>query len=204
MKKVITGIIAFAAGIILILIVGALVVNCNKSHKSSEEDVLHSAITKWGKSNQIDILSTYDFKVYKTITLKDEVEEQLKLHKYRLGWDKSFHKEFSSEAKNIKWSASDRKWYSDRSTAYKDSIAMENTIIDYLESIKELYPDEYEKVSFTTYRLAYTYNDKDNNNTLELCFGTFDSDGNMVKFRPTSHGDWEIIGDTCSIPNYDE
>ena len=204
MKRIVINIVAFLIGFILMSVVGTIIIHSNKSNKSPEETALCAAITKWSKANKIDILSTYDFQEYRTITLKDEVEDQLKLHNYRLGWDNSFHKEFNFWANDSNVSRSDREWYANRSMEYRDSISMENGIINYLESIKELYPDEYEKVSFTTYRLAYAYTGKDNKNTLELCFGTFDNEGNLVKFRPTSLGDWEIIGDTCSIPNYNK
>ena len=204
MKRIIINIVAFLIGFILMSVVGTIIIHSSKSNKSPEETALCAAITEWSKVNKIDILSTYDFQEYRTITLKDEVEDQLKLHNYRLGWDNSFHKEFNFWANDNNVSRSDREWYANRSMEYRDSISMENGIINYLESIKELYPDEYEKVSFTTYRLAYAYTDKNNKNTLELCFGTFDNEGNLVKFRPTSLGDWEIIGDTCSIPNYNK
>ena len=202
MKRIIINIIAFIIGFILMSIVGTIIIHSNKSNKSPEETALCAAITEWGESNQIDILSMYDFQVYKTITLKDEVEDNLSLHNYRLGWAKSFHKEFLSESNNYNWSKSDRDWYTNRSKEYGDSISTENKIIECLENIKELYPDEYEKVTFTTYKLTYAYTDKDNLNKLELCLGTFDNEGNLVKFLPASTMEWEILGKTSSISNY--
>ena len=204
MKRVIINIIAFLIGFILMSVVGTIIIHSNKSNKSPEETVLCAAITEWSKSNKIDILSTYDFQEYETITLKDEVEDQLKLHNYKLGWANSFYKEYSSWANDTNIPRSEREWGDNRVKDYKDSITRETAIINHLESIKELYPDEYENVSFTTYKLTYAYTNKDNKNTLELCFGTFDNEGNLVKFRPTSLGDWKIIGDTCSIPNYNK
>lgn len=127
-----------------------------------------------------------DFRVYKTSTLADEVNQELIKYNGYLTWYKDWAVVFEDvdPQKNL---------------YYKDVTAKTMKMIDYLESIKTNYPDLYSKVSFTTYLMGYICEGH-----LEVAFGIFNNDGEMVAFRPTGTSEWTILGNQHSIPEFDK
>ena len=146
-------------------------------------------------SQTVKVNTTNGFKVYKTITLADEVKEELDLHNWKLRWEQSFYNEF----KDIKGNG-----YQDLAADSAGKITKETDIIKYLEGIEYTHLDSYNETTYTIYQLSYWYNDSQDRETFNVCFGRFDAAGNLVAFRPTGKSDWQILGNTCSIPGYNK
>ena len=151
----------------------------------------------------VDTHTFTGFEVYSTTRLCDEVTEKIALHQYNLGWDKSFYAAFS-EAVADPSRPNEFKEYNIRTVKEcKDAITNDQKMLEYLETIDDKYPDLYNEISFTTYILTYLRN-QDNLCELDACFAKFDRSGHMVAFKPYIKGKWEILGNTCSIPGYNQ
>ena len=87
-------------------------------------------------------------------------------------------------------------------TFYRSKIKKDQKIITYLESIDDIYPDRYNQVTFTIYKLTYVGLDKSGNKVHTNCYGKFDKNGNIVAFKLSDTSKWEIIKKSCSITNY--
>ena len=81
-------------------------------------------------------------------------------------------------------------------------IEKDKEIITYLESIDDIYPDRYNQVTFTIYRLTYVGLDESGNEIHTNCYGKFDKNMTIVAFKLSDKSKWEMIGDNCSIPDY--
>lgn len=168
------------------------------SCKCSEQRAMEKMVTQ-----TVDTHTFTGFEVYSTTRLCDEVSEEIALYQYNLGWDKSFYDAFS-EAVNDSSRPEEYKEYNARTVEEcKDAIARDQSMLEYLETIDDKYPDLYNEISFTTYMLTYL---RPQNNLYELdaCFAKFDRSGHMVAFKPNIKGKWEILGNTCSIPGYNK
>ena len=134
-----------------------------------------------------------EFKEYKTICLADEVHDKLLEHKSILSWHESWYDLYSSESPDP-----------EKAAFYKGELVKDREMINLLENIEKDYPDLYNEVSFTIYRMSYLHQDKEGNKTIDICFGRFNNNGEMVAFKQDGTADWVVLGDCCSIPNYDE
>lgn len=144
-------------------------------------------------SSYVTITATNGFKVFKTITLADEIKDEIAFQTWNLNWQKSFYKEFQSLP---------GKHYQDLAEDSRIKALQFEKTIKYLEAVEYTYPELYNKVSFTIYKLAYWYKDADGNEKCNQCYGKFNVRDEMVAFRVTGSSDWIVIGELCSIPGY--
>lgn len=136
------------------------------------------------------------------ITLADEVNEQLKIYNSKITWDKSFYDAFRENVEDsVKVNLPDSLIYQ-KYTLYRSKIEKDEEIITYLESIDDIYPDRYNQVTFTIYKLTYTGLDKSGNKVHTNCYGKFDKNMTIVAFKLSDTSKWEMIGNNCSIPDY--
>lgn len=137
-----------------------------------------------------------------TITLADEVDEQLKIYNSKITWDRSFYDAFRENVEDsAKVNLPDSYIYH-KYSFYKSMIKKDEEIITYLEDIDDIYTDIYNQVSFTIYKLTYVGLDESGNKVHTNCYGKFDKNGNIVAFKLSDISKWEMIGDNCSIPDY--
>lgn len=171
-----------------IAFVFVLVIACVSYGKSKEQTEMEKTLSAY-----VTTTATNGFKVFKTITLADEVKEEIEFQKWNLHWQQSFYNEFKSlPGKHYQDLAEDSRL---------KAIGFERTIKK-LEDVEYMYPDLYNKVSFTIYKLAYWYKDSDGNEKCSQCYGKFNARDEMVAFRLTGSSDWVVIGSQCSIPGY--
>ena len=136
------------------------------------------------------------------ITLADEVSEQLKIYNSKITWDKSFYDAFRENVEDsVKVNLPDSLIYQ-KYAFYKSKIEKDEEIITYLESIDDIYPDRYNQVSFTIYKLTYVGLDESGNEIHTNCYGKFDKNMTIVAFKLSDTSKWEMIGNNCSIPDY--
>lgn len=136
------------------------------------------------------------------ITLADEVSEQLKIYNSKITWDKSFYDAFRENVEDsVKVNLPDSLIYQ-KYTLYRSKIEKDEEIITYLESIDDIYPDRYNQVTFTIYKLTYTGLDESGNKVHTNCYGKFDKNMTIVAFKLSDTSKWEMIGNNCSIPDY--
>lgn len=183
MKKIIVFIISVFA-----------IVSCQSA---SEEFLLKQML-----SQKTIVSGVTGFEKHKTFTLADEVNAQLKLYNSKITWDKSFYDAFRENVEDSVYVNLPETYVLDMYQFYKSQIKKDETIITYLESIDDIYPDKYNQVSFTIYKLTYTGLDESNNKVHSNCYGKFDKNGNLVAFKLSDTSKWEMIGNNCSIPDY--
>ena len=136
------------------------------------------------------------------ITLADEVSEQLKIYNSKITWDKGFYDAFRENVEDsVKVNLPDSLIYQ-KYTSYRSKIEKDKEIITYLESIDDIYPDRYNQVTFTIYRLTYVGLDESGNEIHTNCYGKFDENMTIVAFKLSDTSKWEMIGDNCLIPDY--
>ena len=136
------------------------------------------------------------------ITLADEVDEQLKIYNSKITWDKSFYDAFRENVEDsVKVNLPDSLIYQ-KYAFYRSMIEKDKEIITYLESIDDIYPDRYNQVTFTIYRLTYVGLDESGNKVHTNCYGKFDKNMTIVAFKLSDTSEWEMIGNNCSIPDY--
>lgn len=183
MKKIIVFIISVFA-----------IVSCQSA---SEEFLLKQML-----SHKTTVSGVTGFEKHKTFTLADEVNAQLKLYNSKITWDKSFYDAFRENVEDNVYVNLPETYVLDMYQFYKSQIKKDETIITYLESIDDIYPDKYNQVSFTIYKLTYVGLDESNNKVHSNCYGKFDKNGNLVAFKLSDTSKWEMIGNNCSIPDY--
>ena len=172
--------------IAITIIVAVAFASCAK--KSSEQVKLENVLLE-----HVSNPSIIEFSEYETITLEEEIIFELSGHKWSESWSESLYNKLKDDPD-----------YKVFAKVCKDDMEYENGIIDKLKRVREDYPDLCDQVSFTIYKLGYRYNDEDGNNVTEVCLGNFNSKGELVAYRLTGKGEWTIIGNTRSIPGYDE
>ena len=179
--------------IVSILVVFAII-SCRGA---TEEFLLRQTL-----SNRITVSGITGFKKCGVITLADEVDEQLKIYNSKITWDRSFYDAFRENVEDsVKVNLSNNYIYY-KYTFYRSKIKKDQKIITYLESIDDIYPDRYNQVTFTIYKLTYVGLDESGNKVHANCYGKFDKNGNIVAFKLSDTSKWEIIKKSCSIPNY--
>lgn len=141
-----------------------------------------------------------NFEEYKTTCLCDEVLEQKAVFKWKMNWDISFLDVFED---TIKTTLSDD-YILFKHNFYKKEIEKDKEMLVYLESIDEIYPDKFNEVSFTTYRITYLAENKDGDIIHDRCYGKFNTAGELVSYRMADSASWTTIRDNTSIPGYHE
>ena len=179
--------------IIFILVIFAIV-SC---HITSEEFLLRQTL-----SNRTTVSGVTGFEKCGAITLADEVNEQLKIYNSKITWDQSFYDAFRENVEDgVKVNLPDSCIYQ-KYTSYRSKIKKDEEIITYLETIDDIYPDRYNQVSFTIYKLTYVGLDESGNKVHTNCYGKFDKNMTLVAFKLSDTSEWEMIGSNCSIPDY--
>ena len=180
--------------IIVFILVTFTIVSCRGS---TEEFLLRQTL-----SNRTTVSGVTGFEKYGAITLADEVDEQLKIYNSKITWDQSFYDAFRENVEDsVTVNLPDSCIYQ-KYTSYRSKIKKDEEIITYLETIDDIYPDIYNQVSFTIYKLTYVGLDESGNKVHDNCYGKFDKNGNIVAFKLSDTSKWEMIGDNCSIPDY--
>lgn len=180
--------------IIVFILVVFTIVSCRGP---TEEFLLRQTL-----SNRTTVSGVTGFEKCGTITLADEVDEQLKIYNSKITWDQSFYDAFRENVEDgVKVNLPDSCIYQ-KYTSYRSKIEKDEEIITYLETIDDIYPDTYNQVSFTIYKLTYVGLDESGNKVHANCYGKFDKNGNIVAFKLSDTSKWEMIGDNCSIPDY--
>lgn len=142
------------------------------------------------------------FEEYETIHLRDEVKEQIRTFKWKMNWDKSFYNAFRENVEDGVECTLPENYILQKYSFYKDEIKKDEEMLAHLESIERDYPDKYNEVSFTIYKITYLAKDKDGNQIHNNCYGRFNKDGKMVAFKLTDESDWTMLGNYLSIPKY--
>lgn len=166
--------------------------------KPSEEYLMKEMV-----SHKIVASGFTGFEQYQTITLADEVKDQIKYFNWSLDWDEHLYDSFLAHANDPELSEEERQDYSSLADKSARSISKDKDALTYLNSIDELYPELYNDVSFTIYKLTYLATDKDGSKIHDNCYAKFNRDGYMTAFRINGTSDWEILGNNCSIPGYE-
>lgn len=145
-----------------------------------------------------------NFEEYETIRLCDEVEQQIKIFKTKLSWDKSFCEAYRENLDGEVESTLSEDEVVFSYHFYKNEIEKDENMLEYLKYVNLLYPEKYNEVSYTTYRITYLGKDKDGNVIHDRCYGKFDNDGVMVAYRMSDTAEWKVTykGETISIPKY--
>ena len=183
MKRIITSILVVFA-----------IVSCRGS---TEEFLLRKML-----SSKTTVSGITGFTKCGVITLADEVSEQLKIYNSKITWDKSFYDAFRENVEDsVKVNLPDSLIYQ-KYAFYRSKIEKDEEIITYLESIDDIYPDRYNQVSFTIYKLTYVGLDESGNEIHTNCYGKFDKNMTIVAFKLSDTSKWEMIGNNCSIPDY--
>ncbi len=147
-----------------------------------------------------------NFEEYQSICLCDEVEQQIKVMNTKLNWDKSFCETYRENLDGEVESTLSEDEVAFSYNYYKHEIEKDEKTLEYLKYVNLLYPEKYNEVSFTTYRITYLGKDKDGNVIHDRCYGKFDNDGVMVAYRMSDTAEWKVTykGETTSIPKYRE
>jgi len=147
-----------------------------------------------------------NFEEYQSIRLCDEVEQQIKVMNTKLNWDKSFCEAYRENLDGEVESTLSEDEVVFSYNYYKHEIEKDEKMLEYLKYVNLLYPEKYNEVSYTTYRITYLGKDKDGNVIHDRCYGKFDNDGVMVAYRMSDTAEWKVTykGETTSIPKYRE
>lgn len=145
-----------------------------------------------------------DFEEYKTIRFCDEVETLTKNITTKLSWDNSFYDAFLENIKGGFETTLSEDEILFNCNFYKNEIKKDEKLLEYLSVVDVLYPDKYDKVTFTIYRISYLVKNNDGEMIHDRCYGKFNTRGEMVAYKLTDTSDWVTIGETVSIPNFYE
>ncbi len=174
--------------IFIAIIIGITFTSCERSEKK----VMVKALTE-----SVSPRSFTDFQVYKTITLGEEVNDQIKLHNFYLNWHTTGVECFE-EAVTGDYQLEFHEYNLERLAYHKEATKKDKLMLDYLNKLD---PNTFNDITFTIYKLTYMYIDDNGDRQLELCFGKFNNSGELVAFKPSSKAKWNVLGDISSIPN---
>ena len=141
-----------------------------------------------------------NFEEYRTVRLCDEVREQKAIFKLKMNWDISFLDAFEDTVKTTL----SEDYILFKRNFYEKEIDKDKEMLMYLDCIDEIYPDKFNEVSFTTYRITYLVKNKDGDMIHNRCYGKFNTAGELVSYRMTDSASWKTIRDNTSIPGYHE
>lgn len=147
-----------------------------------------------------------NFEEYQSIRLCDEVEQQIKVMNTKLNWDKSFSAAYKENLDGVVETTIPKDEVLSNYFFYNIEVKKDEDMLVYLKTLHKLYPDIYNEVSYTTYRITYLGKDKDGNVIHDRCYGKFDNDGVMVAYRISDTAEWKVTykGEITSIPHYRE
>lgn len=186
MKKIIT--------ILIAIIAVASFTSCKSREQKEMEKTLAQVVNVRGVSY---------FGKCDSIRLADEVKSQIERQKFYLNWHESFAEAFQEASEDESQSAAKRTTWGNKADKYKNAVKEDKQLISYLESIDDEYKDDYNKVSFVIYEMHYMYAKDNGVRECDICYGKFDKNRNLVAYKMSKNPTWTVIGDDCSIPNYE-
>lgn len=145
---------------------------------------------------------TLAFEQSEVVTLADEVANRIEFFEQSLSFDKEQYKDSEKNANDKFYSASFRETSRQRADKYKAEVEKDQKMLDHLKQISTTYPNEYNKPSFTIYKLTYESANGFGAILKDYCYGRFDNDGNLVAIKLGEDSKWELIGNYWSIPDY--
>ena len=182
--------------IIAVILTFTLFTSCGQSPERTLKKIVAENYEPHGFTN---------FEEYRTVRLCDEVLEQKAVFKWKMNWDISFYDAYLETIKNDSLPMTPSEDYIRfKYDFYKKEIEKDKEMLVYLESIDEIYPDKFNEVSFTTYRITYLAENKDGDIIHDRCYGKFNTAGELVSYRMTDSASWTTIRDNTSIPGYRE
>ena len=160
---------------LLIIFILILAVSCKSLEQRAMESHLRS-ITK--------VSSFVGFEKYDSISFAGEIKTQLVLNERNLTWNRGFYRDLSEMGDT---------------SAYKYKLAMETNLKN-IAYLKSLTPDD--RITFVFYKLIYKYL-VDGEPVFDVCFGKFNTNGELVAFKPDGKAPYDLLGNNCSIPDYE-
>lgn len=173
---------------IILFIVVCLFVSCDFL-KTNEQLEMEEKLTE-----VVDSYAFANFKVYKQKHLKSEIDEQLKLHNYYLNWHKSGVEAFA-DAVNDTNQIKSKAYNEERLRYHQQAMVKDCLMINYLNDMLSHYPED--DIIFTTYEMSYLFD----GTKLDICFGKFNKEKDLIAFKPSADMDWVFYGDTTVIVN---
>jgi hypothetical protein len=137
---------------------------------------------------------TLGFEQSGVVTLADEVANRIEWFEYSVTSDKQMYENNEKYANDRYLSASFRKSCREDADKYKAKMEKGQKMLNHLKQISSAYPNEYNKPSFTIYKLTYESANGFGAVLKDYCYGRFDNDGNLVAIKLSEDSDWEIIG----------
>lgn len=145
---------------------------------------------------------TLGFEQSEVVTLADEVADRIDLFEYTLTSNKRLYDMYEKSANDKYMPASYRKSCREDADKYKAKVEKDQKMLNHLKQISTTYPDEYNKPSFTIYKLTYESANGFGAILKDYCYGRFDKDGKLVAIKLSEDSKWENIGNYWSIPDY--
>ena len=177
---------------LILAIIGVTIIS---SCTSREQRELEQAI-----SQDITIRSVSYFGEAESINLYSEVEDQISRQEYYLNWHSSFASAYEEAAQDTTQPLDKRLAWKKKAEKYKNAVNEDKRNIAYLDSVPDNYSDA---VSFTIYEMHYLYLKDDGTKDVDVCYGKFDKNKNLVAYKLSKNPKWVIVGDDCAIPGYE-
>ena len=128
------------------------------------------------------------------------MSNQINREEFLLSWHKSFAEAFGEASQDETQPLEKRTEWKVKSEKYKNAVTQEKKELEYLNTIAS----NYENVcTFTIYEMHYMYVNDSGEKECDICYGKFDNDGTLVAYKLSKVPEWVVIGDDCSIPNYE-
>lgn len=173
-----------------------LFASCGDNKKSQMEDILVECVKSPSS------YKTLGFEQSEVVTLADEVADRIEWFEYSVTNDKQMYESNEKYANDRYLSASFRKSCREDADKYKAKMERGQKMLNHLKQISTAYPNEYNKPSFTIYKLTYESANGFGAILKDYCYGRFDNDGNLVAIKLGEDSKWELIGNYWSIPDY--
>ena len=148
-----------------------------------------------------EVRSFSRMEAYDSVRLCDEVKEQVLLLSSKLTWDRCFYETYKEDYDQ---GCDDRAAAKATYTLYGEEMTKDSLALNYLDTVKTIYADTYQSVTFMIYKMPYLTRDSTGKRKHELCFGKFDRNRKMVAFKPTGTGEWEVLESGTGIHGFDE
>ena len=165
------------------------------SCKSREQKELEKAIAQ-----EVQVRGVSYFGEADSIKLYQEVDNQIMRQEFYLNWHSSFAEAFEEASQDMTQPMEKRLSWKAKAEKYKDAVKEDKKNIAKLDSVRFKYSDT---VSFKIYEMHYLYLKDDGTKDLDICYGKFDMNKNLVAYKYSKNPKWIVIGDDCSIPNYE-
>lgn len=193
---------------IAVLFAAALMTSCGPKI-SKEQKAMEKALLKVLKSPST--YKTIEFQPYEEITLGDEINEKMELFTKQVDFYQEILKKDSSIIEStIKLDklrggfSNDIKEFQGKAEEHKQELEKYKSYIVFLNSAKEKYADDLNKVTVKAYVLRYESSNPMGVMIADNCGAAFrESDGKMMYIFYEEEGDAEYFEENdCNIPGY--